>query len=92
MLVLATWRASAIVVNENGPAHIFARVRTRAGVYKPGEMSSLAELFSCVYCMSVWMGAAVLFLFYTVPLAVYALALSAGAIIVDHLVARARKS
>lgn len=66
-------------------------MRQRAGVYSTGEMSAWAELFSCVYCMSVWMGAAMIVLFYTVPLAVYALALSAGAVISEHLIARAQK-
>lgn len=55
---LATWRVSSLITRETGPFRIFERVRTRAGVYEVGEISGLAELFSCVWCMSVWVGSA----------------------------------
>lgn len=53
---LATWRLSSLILYEEGPFAIFERVRTRAGVNRPGEVTSLATLFSCMWCMSVWIG------------------------------------
>lgn len=79
---------TSIVVNENGPARIFARVRERAGVYQSGEQSSWAELFSCVWCMSVWVAPAVVFTFAVAPVVAYSFAASSLAIMLDKVSAR----
>ena len=57
---LATFRLASLLVHENGPAHVFDRIRQRLGVYDEGEQTSIQELFSCVWCMSVWVAAALL--------------------------------
>lgn len=58
MLVgLAAWRVSSLLLYEDGPWAAFARLRSAAGVERSGEMTGLATLFSCVWCMSVWIGA-----------------------------------
>lgn len=80
--VLATWRLSSLLVKENGPARMFALVRERVGANEPGEMIGLAELFSCIWCMSVWAAAAI-YLLRRLRWPVYILAASAGAILID---------
>jgi hypothetical protein len=54
LLGLATWRISSLLVNEDGPFYMFHRLRQWMGVYEAGEMRQTALLFSCVWCMSVW--------------------------------------
>lgn len=65
---------------------MFARVREWAGVTKTGEQSGLAELFSCVWCMSVWVASALYIVFFLIPVICYVLALSAVAIVFEKLV------
>lgn len=81
ILGLATWRLSSLLVNEEGPFYMFTRLRSWAGVYEEGEMRQTALLFSCLWCMSVW----VAFALYRFRAAVvlYTLAGSATAIVVD---------
>lgn len=55
---LAVWRLSSLLVKEEGPWHVFDRIRRRAGVYNVGEMSVTAELLSCVWCTSIHVSAA----------------------------------
>jgi hypothetical protein len=57
LLALATWRLSSLVTREDGPGYVFARLRQRAGAYRPGELSSLAEGIICMWCVSVWAAA-----------------------------------
>lgn len=56
-LGLVVWRVAYMVTSENGPFAIFLRLRalvTRAyeGHSKEG---TLYELFTCPYCLSVWL-------------------------------------
>jgi len=46
---LATWRISSILVNEDGPFDVFFKMRER---FKEGLFFD--SLFSCVWCISVW--------------------------------------
>lgn len=61
ILTLATWRLSSLLVNELGPANIFEHMRTWIGVrysesgIRYGE-NIVAEAFTCVWCLSVWVG------------------------------------
>jgi len=69
MAALAAWRLAHLMVHEDGPWAIFARLRYRAGVryvvrrgdQKPEPLrvaqSSLAEGLTCVWCVSVWTAA-----------------------------------
>lgn len=58
-LALATWRVSSFLVQEAGPGDIFAQMRYRLGVRfdersQPYGTSVLSSLFTCIWCMSVW--------------------------------------
>lgn len=90
ILALATWRISSLLVEESGPWQIFARLRARVGVRYDENLqrtadSMIGELFSCIWCMSVWIGLLIAFCYQTWPhQAVWGLmplALSASAIV-----------
>lgn len=64
ILALATWRLSNMLVDEDGPWMVFEHLRLKAGLQPPaipglprdtdppGEMPG--TLFTCVWCLSVW--------------------------------------
>lgn len=63
ILGLATWRVSALLSKEAGPFDVFKRMRERAGIQHDDDGNVFmvphrffAELFSCVWCTSVWVG------------------------------------
>lgn len=87
ILALATWRLASLIVRENGPFDVFTRVRAFVGAEDEGELRGFAELFSCVWCMSVWT-AMVLYLTLRVPILAIGLAASAAAVIIDERVVR----
>lgn len=72
-----------MLVEEDGPGFIFRRLRARMGVYKQGEMSITALLFSCIYCVSVWI-AAILYVAQPLRFVQWILAMSAGALLVNR--------
>lgn len=72
-----------MLVEEDGPGFVFRRLRTRVGVYRLGEISFLASLFSCIYCVSVW-AAAVLYAARPLRFVQWILAMSAGALLVNR--------
>ena len=92
---LATWRLSSLLVNKNeaGPANLLHRIRDWAGAYELGEddepITSLGKLFSCVWCMSVWVGAALAVVVITpcwallIPFALSAVAIVMNMMVVD---------
>jgi hypothetical protein len=51
---LGVWRITHLLTQEAGPAAVLAKLRQSAGG------SFWGELFSCFYCMSVWIAAAFL--------------------------------
>lgn len=55
---LVAWRVSSLLLREDGPFRIFDRVRDLVGANRSGELSALAGLFTCIWCISVWVGAA----------------------------------
>lgn len=73
ILALAIWRIANLLVNEDGPWLVFEHIRLRAGLQPPaypglerdtdppGQMPGI--LFTCVWCMSVWVAGAWLALF-----------------------------
>ena len=52
---LAVWRVSHALVKEKGPLDIFVRLRARLASSQK-RSGGLFDLFSCVYCLSVWVG------------------------------------
>jgi hypothetical protein len=90
---LATWRISNMLVEEEGPYDIFERLRHRLGVQylEDGAAYSHNEwgkLFTCVWCMSVWVGAIVFIVSTLTGVAWFGIpfALSALAIIINEAV------
>ena len=95
ILSLAAWRVSNMFVAEKGPFNLFWKIREWAGVQhnNDGEPFAypetfLAQLLSCTWCTSVWVGAAwaiawLLWPVVTLKIAVI-FALSAGAILIDN--------
>lgn len=94
-MALAVWRISHLFVEEAGPFDILAKFRHILGVRYdqfsvPYGESVAAQLFTCVWCLSVWVGSAVglayLFSPETTVNVCLLPALSAGAIVVNELV------
>lgn len=94
-LSLATWRISSLLVNESGPFGLFAWIRYWVGVQynehsQPYATNDFAELFTCLWCFSVWVGIGWAVLYWYAPLWAFWLALpfalSAVAIALDELV------
>lgn len=55
LLGFAGWRVAYLLVYEDGPFDLVARLRRLAGVPLQGEARGfLPGLFSCVFCMSLW--------------------------------------
>jgi len=67
LTALAAWRLAYLLVEEDGPGAVFARLRYRAGVRvvpaqtADGQLTtariaqtSLAQGLTCVWCVSVW--------------------------------------
>lgn len=95
VLSLATWRVTSLLVNEAGPFDLFAKLRHLVGVRYdersvPYGTNVLANAFSCIWCMSVWIALiAAIFLFeyiiwWQYPIVV--LALSAAAIMIEKVI------
>ena len=64
VLGLATWRVSALLSKEAGPFDVFKRIREKAGITHDENddvfmvpHKFFAELLSCVWCTSIWVGA-----------------------------------
>lgn len=76
---LATWRLSSLLLYESGPLGVFMHLRSLAA-----QTSFTTQLFSCMYCMSVWVGLLCAVLLVTDWwLSLLPFALSAVAILVD---------
>lgn len=79
IICLAAWNISSLLVQEDGPLHIFAKIRRLAGLdvgpdmhlYKAYGIGAFrdftASLFMCVWCMSRWVAAIMLILYMVAP-------------------------
>jgi len=56
LAVLATWRVTHLLANEDGPADIFVRLRRRLG------NGFIGGLMDCFNCLSLWIAAPAAFL------------------------------
>ncbi len=90
---LATWRLTTLLVNEDGPLDMLVKFRSFIGIEwdaqsEPYGTNFIAEAFTCVWCLSIWIGAVVaIFIAPTIAwYPVYALALSAAAIIIEETI------
>jgi hypothetical protein len=96
---LATWRIASLFVQEDGPFFMFRRLRELAGIEHDddGGIVLIPDTFfalalSCMWCCSIWVGAAwtvlwLLFPEFSAKLATV-FALSAAAIWIDSRVKR----
>lgn len=50
---LATWRVSHMIVKENGPLMVFARIRAALAAIQT-RSGGFFDLISCLYCVSFW--------------------------------------
>ena len=104
LLALAVWRLASLLVNEDGPGAVFARLRHAAGlrsvVTKDNEgnptvsrvaLNPLAEGLSCIWCVSVWAAALLALPFAPVRMLRLVLAASAGAIVIHETVEKVRQ-
>lgn len=95
LIGLAVWRITSFLVKEDGPYCIFVKFRHFIGIRydkfsKPYGKNVIAEGFTCVWCLSVWISIALAWLSpNAVNVHMYiitVLALSTFAIVVDALI------
>lgn len=81
LAILATWRVSHLLANEDGPADLIVRFRARLGQGLAGR------LVDCFNCLSLWIAApaAVFVTRRPIPWLFSWLALSGGACLLDRL-------
>lgn len=82
LAVLATWRVTHLLANEDGPADLIARFRALLGD------GLLGRLMDCFYCLSLWIAAPAALFVTRRPLQwlMTWLALSGGACLLERLV------
>jgi hypothetical protein len=97
ILSLATWRISSLLIAERGAFNVFTKLRQSIGIGHDDEGQPnlypdtlLAELFSCVRCLSVWVAIVLTLVYVFVPSMLWLwlclpLALSAAAIGFERL-------
>ncbi len=93
---LATWRLSSLLVREDGPGDILAKLRSISGVRfdemsRPYGTNIVSSALLCVWCVSIWVGAFIAILNKPVYIRTYLqnlLSLSASAVIIDEIVER----
>jgi Protein of unknown function (DUF1360) len=80
LAVLATWRVTHLLANEDGPAKIILRIRVKLGD------GVIGRLMDCFNCLSLWIAApaALLLSYRPLPWAVGWLALSGGACLLER--------
>lgn len=101
---LAAWRLASLLVNEDGPGAVFARLRHKAGVRsvvtRDGQgnptasraaLTPVAEGLTCVWCVSVWTAALLALPLAPVRALRLVLAASAGAIMAHEALERMRQ-
>lgn len=101
---LAAWRLASLLVNEDGPGAVFARLRHKAGVRsvvtRDGQgnptasraaLTPVAEGLTCVWCVSVWTAALLALPLAPVRTMRLVLAASAGAIVAHEALERMRQ-
>ena len=98
LLGLACFRLSSLFVNEDGPFKMFRKLREKFGIthYENGIICEipdkfLCNLFSCVWCLSVWISGALVvgYIFLPTPTIYFSLwlSLSTIAMVIQWLVA-----
>ena len=93
VFALATWRISSLLVEEEGPFCILDRLRIAVGIAWDENSdvygkNVVAEIFLCVWCMSMWVGVALTIAYVLAPTETFYImlpfALSAVAAIINE--------
>src|SRR5260370_24509331 len=81
LAILATWRVTHLLANEDGPADVIFRLRSRVG---EGFVGSLMDCFNC---LSLWIAAPLALFVSAAPLTWFLawLALSGAACLLERL-------
>ncbi|MGH9882051.1 MAG: hypothetical protein ACRD6N_11500 [Pyrinomonadaceae bacterium] len=81
LAVLATWRITHLLANEDGPADLIVRFRARLGNRLPGR------LMDCFQCLSLWVALPIAFFVSRRPLDLLLtwLALSGAACLLERI-------
>lgn len=97
---LATWRVSNLLVNEAGPFDVFTKIRECTGIEHVDGVPTIvpdkffAQLLSCNWCSSIWVGAGWLIAWLVMPeatsLFAALFAFSAVAILVENQISGAK--
>lgn len=85
-LWLATWRLTSLILYEGGPLDVFRKLRHLVKADREGELSNFSVLFTCPWCLSVWVGAFLITSVLIVPRTIvlsYVLSASAVAVLID---------
>lgn len=89
IIVLAAWRLSHLLVYESGPFAMLDRLRFYAGAYPAAceeqRSSRVTNALCCLNCLSIWVSPVILLAWLYVPVLVWVLAVSAGAILVQRV-------
>lgn len=96
ILSLGIWRFSALLSYERGPSDMFAGLRARMGIGHDDDGTPvswpdtfLAGLFSCVWCLSVWIAILMAIVYWARPEIargiMFPFALSAGAVLMESV-------
>lgn len=92
VLALVVWRLSHLLVHEPAPFDLLSRFRHIIGVRhndigQPLGTNELAKLFTCVWCLSMWIGWGVALAHYrSWDFVVYGLAYSAVSCVLESVV------
>lgn len=83
-VALASWLLAYALVKFSAPFNVFGRLRTWAGEPKAGN---LAEMLSCIYCVSFWT-AVLFFVLWLTPARplVYPFAITGGVMFIHKYV------
>lgn len=86
---LAGYRIANLLVYEDGPVGIFEKIRNIFGV-KPGPVvdNFWTQVFTCMYCMTVWTTVAAWGVYQILPEAVIIIAAMSVALIADRIMQR----
>jgi len=84
---LALARLLQLFVNDDGPFHILKKFRQVIGIDEFGEVKNdLAELFTCHWCLGIWLSPIVYFGFQYIPWAIWILAIAEGGSLIYALI------
>lgn len=84
---LATWRITSMIIWDKGPFDLFWKTRSWAVRHH-----QTAQLFSCPYCLSVWIGALVTAVMLVYWWVLIPFALSGVTVIIERALQRAESS